>query len=194
MIVETCTNHMCKATNATITQWRCVCSVGTIGFTETPAVPISGRDLAKHRERSDLTQSELGALAGFGRHTVSYWENKPILALASPAVLAMLEALGVPYYRTSTHARVMGSYSAARASVEVAREGAPLSPFLSASGGRKKCGAQTRRGSPCQTLAIPGKQRCKFHGGRSTGPRTASGKARIAEAQRERWKHWRATN
>jgi hypothetical protein len=28
---------------------------------------------------------------------------------------------------------------------------------------------------------------CRFHGGLSTGPRTAEGKARIAEAQRRRW-------
>jgi ABC transporter substrate binding protein len=30
-------------------------------------------------------------------------------------------------------------------------------------------------------------RRCRFHGGLSTGPKTAEGKARIAEAQRRRW-------
>ncbi len=35
------------------------------------------------------------------------------------------------------------------------------------------CGAKRRRdGQPCQGLSVPGKQRCKWHGGASTGPRT----------------------
>jgi hypothetical protein len=33
----------------------------------------------------------------------------------------------------------------------------------------------------------PGKRRCRFHGGLSTGPKTEEGRARIAEAQRRRW-------
>ena len=42
--------------------------------------------------------------------------------------------------------------------------------------------------------AEPGKARCRFHGGLSTGPRTAEGRARIAEAQRRRWRAYRATH
>jgi hypothetical protein len=34
--------------------------------------------------------------------------------------------------------------------------------------------------------------RCKLHGGKSTGPLTDTGRARISAAQRERWKRWRA--
>lgn len=41
------------------------------------------------------------------------------------------------------------------------------------------CGARRRRdGQPCQALSVPGKRRCKWHGGNSTGPRTAGGRAR----------------
>ena len=41
------------------------------------------------------------------------------------------------------------------------------------------CGAKRRRdGQPCQALSIPGKQRCKWHGGASTGPKTDAGRAR----------------
>ena len=41
------------------------------------------------------------------------------------------------------------------------------------------CGAQRHRdGQPCQALSEPGKRRCRFHGGRSTGPRTPEGRAR----------------
>ena len=38
---------------------------------------------------------------------------------------------------------------------------------------------------------VPGKRRCRFHGGLSTGPRTMEGRARIAEAQRRRWRAFR---
>ncbi len=57
---------------------------------------------------------------------------------------------------------------------------------------RPTCGARTRNGRPCKNKVIPGKYRCAYHGGKSTGPRTAAGKARIAEAQRKRWAKWRA--
>jgi hypothetical protein len=38
---------------------------------------------------------------------------------------------------------------------------------------------------------VPGKRRCKFHGGLSTGPRTLAGRARIAAAQKLRWAIYR---
>lgn len=42
---------------------------------------------------------------------------------------------------------------------------------------RVTCGARRRRdGLPCKALSVPGKRRCKWHGGSSTGPTTASGK------------------
>lgn len=41
------------------------------------------------------------------------------------------------------------------------------------------CGAKRRRdGQPCQALSVPGKRRCKWHGGASTGPRTDEGRTR----------------
>jgi hypothetical protein len=48
--------------------------------------------------------------------------------------------------------------------------------------------AKTRAGGCCQVRAEPGKARCRFHGGKSTGPNTQAGRARIAQAQRERWR------
>jgi hypothetical protein len=56
---------------------------------------------------------------------------------------------------------------------------------------RPRCGARTRKGVPCVVRVEPGKRRCRFHGGLSTGPKTAEGKARIAAAQRRRWAEWR---
>jgi hypothetical protein len=52
---------------------------------------------------------------------------------------------------------------------------------------RPKCGARNRQGEPCDVRVEPGKARCRFHGGLSTGPRTVEGRARVAEAQRQRW-------
>ena len=53
---------------------------------------------------------------------------------------------------------------------------------------RPRCCAKTRAGVPCITRVVPGKRRCRFHGGMSTGPKTKAGRSRIAEAQRRRWK------
>ena len=46
----------------------------------------------------------------------------------------------------------------------------------------EKCLALTRRGTACQKPPIKGKTRCRLHGGLSSGPRTAEGKALIAAA------------
>lgn len=46
---------------------------------------------------------------------------------------------------------------------------------------RVVCGATRHRdGLPCEALSVPGKRRCRFHGGMSTGPRTAEGRAKVA--------------
>jgi hypothetical protein len=52
--------------------------------------------------------------------------------------------------------------------------------------GRRLCGAKTRASGCCQVRAEPGKARCRFHGGKSTVPKTEAGRARIAEVQRLR--------
>ncbi len=60
-----------------------------------------------------------------------------------------------------------------------------------------RCGARTktRGGRPCRASPVldpywgeTRNGRCKLHGGLSTGPRTAEGRMRIAEAQRKRWR------
>jgi hypothetical protein len=56
------------------------------------------------------------------------------------------------------------------------------------------CGARTRRGTACICKAVIGRERCRFHGGLSTGPRTEAGRRRVAEASRarmlRRWQQW----
>jgi hypothetical protein len=53
-----------------------------------------------------------------------------------------------------------------------------------------RCGAKTRKGTPCQNPAMKGKARCRNHGGKSTGARTAAGLAKLSALH---WKHGRCT-
>ncbi len=45
-----------------------------------------------------------------------------------------------------------------------------------------RCGARTRSGSACRSPAMPN-GRCRMHGGKSTGPRTAEGLERMRRAK-----------
>jgi hypothetical protein len=54
------------------------------------------------------------------------------------------------------------------------RHGNPSGDFLAA----PRCGAQTRAGCPCRQPAMAN-GRCRLHGGKSTGARTAAGLARV---------------
>lgn len=60
-------------------------------------------------------------------------------------------------------------------------------PWLTTCGGRircPRCQAQSKRtGRQCGAPAAVGKQVCRFHGGRSTGPRTTEGRQRCAAAR-----------
>lgn len=44
--------------------------------------------------------------------------------------------------------------------------------------GKALCGAKTRKGLPCVRRVVDGSARCPNHGGLSTGPKTAEGRAR----------------
>ena len=44
----------------------------------------------------------------------------------------------------------------------------------------QRCLAKTRQGGNCQKPALKGRNRCQLHGGRSTGPSTEEGRARIS--------------
>jgi hypothetical protein len=52
----------------------------------------------------------------------------------------------------------------------------------------QRCLAKTRKGTRCQNPVVTDRNRCRMHGGKSTGPKTPEGKARIVAAH---WKHGR---
>lgn len=58
--------------------------------------------------------------------------------------------------------------------------------MLELAGGRikcRQCDAKSKRSQErCRAPAMKGKTKCATHGGKSTGPKTAAGKARCAEA------------
>ncbi len=160
---------------------------------------LSGAELAQHRKAKRLSQSELGQAIGFGRHAVSYWETKLTIARHQTrcgAPKALIEFLGIKlpdfctqYARTRGWGLTRNEQLEEKFQAEMARlrENARLKSARR----RQRCNARTRVGYPCKLLSEPGKTRCKFHGGKSTGPKTPEGKARIAEAQRKRWAKWR---
>jgi len=59
--------------------------------------------------------------------------------------------------------------------------------YLQTLGGRitcERCQAHSKRtGLQCNAPAISGKSKCRFHGGKSTGPRTLEGRQRCAQAR-----------
>lgn len=54
-----------------------------------------------------------------------------------------------------------------------------------------RCGATTRKGTPCRCRVLPGKTRCKFHGGLSTGPKTTEGRHKSLAALQAGHRAWR---
>ena len=66
-------------------------------------------------------------------------------------------------------------------------------PLYKTNSNYRRCNARTRSGGRCQKPPLRTKTRCRLHGGASTGPKTAEGKARIALAQFKhgRYLRWR---
>ena len=141
---------------------------------------ITGEMLKALRQENGLSRPKLAALADVHPMTVRYWERKESVDVRGWGPKRLLEAMGVPIPE-----RIGGGNF--RTPNARARHGVLVTTPQNLSKRRVVCGAKTRNGTPCKCKSIPGKMRCKFHGGLSTGPKTEEGRARIAEAQRRRW-------
>lgn len=157
---------------------------------------MTGAELAAIRKAAGLSQSDLAERAGIGRHAVRYWECKARVSRRAWAVQQMAEVLDLappitiagPPWADRLEAEAQAREAAfmamvARIQIQNAQRNAMR---------RVRCNAKTRKGTPCRMKSEPGKMRCKFHGGMSTGARTPEGLERIREAQRRRWARWRA--
>jgi hypothetical protein len=145
------------------------------------------RNLRAEQERAERTEQErIERLIAQGppsgsRIPVAAWHNWHLHGfVACPAS---------KFERTCTlHACGLGVACREQRAIGLTGDGLPL-PRKE----RPTCGARNRQGKPCAVKVEPGKRRCRFHGGLSTGPKTAAGRARIAEAQRRRWNAWRGS-
>ncbi len=149
---------------------------------------MTGDELKNERLAQGLSRLALAALCNLLPDTVRYWERVPSLDANGHAVKLMVHALGLGPLSDP----VLGNNcTATRARYGVLLDGmAQVPPLIPRS--LLQCGAKTRRGTPCRCRPVPGKRRCKFHGGMSTGPKTEAGKQRISIAQKHRWQDYRS--
>ena len=173
-----------------------------------------------HKGKSNLSGTrpwsleKLAAAANLHQNSVSRWENMAIIPtgrrepIACARIRATLELAGVefvgrakpgvrlcenPNYVSNPPSRARARHGVLPVSSHLAMLLARIKTLPAVVVRRKSsspCGARTRTGAPCRRMGL-GNGRCRNHGGRSTGPRTDSGRQRIASAQRERWKRWR---
>lgn len=61
----------------------------------------------------------------------------------------------------------------------------PLAKVMAEAHAAPRCGAKTRKRTPCRSPAMLN-GRCRMHGGKSTGPRTPEG---LERCRRANWKH-----
>jgi hypothetical protein len=91
----------------------------------------------------------------------------------------------------SVRATLVAKLRAARKEASTRLESLDAAMQRKVKGERLRCGARCRDGHSCeaqpywpQGAPVVRNGRCRMHGGLSTGPRTARGKARVAEAAR----------
>lgn len=159
---------------------------------------MTGRELAILRRRAGLSQAALAQSIRVSRQTVSYWEQKPTLDGRAGTLRRIADAFdpvarnqllksrpGLGFITLRFRSPILPEHVSLIAKAEAQRKS------TRAEMRRRTCGALTRKATKCRLKSEPGKQRCRLHGGLSTGPTSSAGKARIAEAQRKRWAVWR---
>ncbi|WP_319825926.1 HGGxSTG domain-containing protein [Thalassovita sp.] len=145
---------------------------------------MTGDELKALRTGIGLSRPALAKMAGLHPDTVKYWEGKPRVRPYEYGPRRLLSALGVQIVQPENRGN---NVTTTRAWDRVLSKVGYFRP----SQAQRRCGAKTRKGTPCRAKSLPGKKRCKFHGGASTGPRTAEGRKRISEAQKRRWERLR---
>jgi len=127
------------------------------------------RAAAKALQQLQALRGQHSAALGNGHAKPNGKENPPSHFGPSPA-----EGLRPAGGRGPGGGLGAGSNSSGSANRGTLRHGNPSGDFLAA----PRCGAQTRAACPCRQPAMAN-GRCRLHGGKSTGARTASGLARV---------------
>ena len=161
---------------------------------------MTGGELRAHRKALGLSQKALSQRANISCSAVKYWERKVKINPKYRAVKHIADALGIraskvfpqKYARTGGWGLTEWDQMSAKLDAEAELKMAAWQQRATMRAARLRvvCGAKTRKDTPCRNMSEPGKKRCKFHGGKSTGPNTPEGKAKVAEAQRSRWAKW----
>ena len=140
----------------------------------------SGTRLRDEREARGLSVRALARLADVAPSTVLRWESMVRLPKAPTVALRLIaKALRLRIFVRSGPRRRVSAFEKLLARTLTQRSSDP-------------CSARTRSGGECQNRPLPGKRRCRFHGGLSTGPRTVEGKARCSQAAKRRWEEQNA--
>ena len=142
---------------------------------------MTGDDLKKARKALGYSRQYLAELCSLHPDTIRYWEKKRHVDCAGHAPNLMINKLEIPLPQVERPKRKQNQSTFGYfVTPKRARHGVLEKQD-------RKCGANTRKGTKCRAPTMPGKSRCKLHGGLSTGPQTQQGRANIAEAQRKRW-------
>lgn len=135
----------------------------------------TGADLGRRRlEHFNASLREVAEAARVAPSTVLRWERQEQLPQRPTQALSnILKALNVRKFYER----------------RLVFEG-PLEAHRPSRGNPIMCGAKTRSGGSCRKPPLAGKTRCRLHGGLSTGPRTTAGRAKCAEAARNRYRRY----
>lgn len=162
---------------------------GAEAMTAKPAHGQLRQERKRHR-RIDFTPDALALVAinaKYGRHYPLNTRSGVLNAiLAEWLVLARIELpAGFQPKTSATDAAIVAQY--ARASDFGVRLDRVLAGVQARSKVTKRviCGARTQSDRPCRGKSLPGKQRCKWHGGKSTGPKSAEGRAKALRNLRQ---------
>ena len=155
----------------------CTAEAGLKGNAKTVA------EIWAYSKRLGLLQKALAQRANVSRSALKYWERKAQIDPKCWAVRRMAKALGIRGLNVfpPNNARARGRgvtgwdqmSALLDAEVELKMTAWRQRATLRAARLRVVCGAKTRKDTPCRNLSEPGRKRCKFHGGKSTGPRRA---------------------
>lgn len=155
---------------------------------------MTGSDLQILRRLFGFSRRQLGLRIGVHRDTIRYWERKIWVNSQANVPAQILHEFGIGTLDVSM---LLKSERFRRLVAHPEREGERREVLVEPKHTErnaceqnvgKRCAAKTRSGSLCQAKRVPGRKRCRMHGGMSTGPKTELGRQRIAEAQKKRWK------